>query len=327
MNSTEMCIVIPAYNESEALPLLIEKLHFVIGTLNISYQIIVVNDGSSDRTEEVLDAISSKDSRVNAVNLSRNFGKEAAMAAGLAQADGNCIVFIDADMQHPPDLIPSLYHAWRDGFDVANAVKRQRSNESPVYRWMAAQFNKLMTKSVGQDMGGASDFMLIDRQVADALLECPERNRFFRGLVAWVGFRVKKIEFHVQERQHGVTKWSILSLLKYSLTNIVAFSSLPLHIVAYIGFISVTLGAVLLVHTLVRWAWGAAAIGFTTVIAVQILLGGMIILALGVISIYLSHMYEEQKRRPIFIIKRPRTSGLRSSDIFDAAKSGRESVR
>jgi dolichol-phosphate mannosyltransferase len=327
MNSIEMCIIVPAYNESEALPLLIEKLHFVIGILNISYRIIVVNDGSSDRTEEVLDAISSKDTRVNAVNLSRNFGKEAAMAAGLAQADGNCIVFIDADMQHPPDLIPSLYHAWREGFDVVNAVKRQRSNESPVYRWMAEQFNKLMTRSVRQDMSGASDFMLIDRQVADALLECPERNRFFRGLVAWIGFRVKKIEFHVKERQHGATKWSVLALLKYSLSNIVAFSSFPLQIVAYIGFISVALGTVLLVHTFVRWVLGAAAIGFTTVIAVQILLGGMIILALGVISIYLSHMYEEQKQRPLFIIRRPKTSGLRSGDLFDAAKSDHESVQ
>ena len=158
-------------------------------------------------------------------------------------------------MQHPPDLIPSLYHAWQEGFEVVNAVKRQRSNESPVYRWMAERFNKFMSRAVGQDMAGASDFMLIDRQVADVLLERPERNRFFRGLVAWIGFRLKKIEFHVQERQYGATKWSVLSLLKYSLSNIVAFSSFPLHIVAYIGFISVALGAVLLLHTFVDGLW------------------------------------------------------------------------
>jgi polyisoprenyl-phosphate glycosyltransferase len=326
MSTTEMCVVIPAYNESDVLPQLIQELHFVIGALNISYQIVVVNDGSSDRTEEVLDAISSKDPQVISVNLSRNFGKEAAMAAGLAQAEGNCIVFIDADMQHPTDLIPNLYHAWLEGFDIVNAVKRQRSNESFFYRWMAKQFNKLMSNAVRKDMSGSSDFILIDRQVADALLDCPERNRFFRGLVAWVGFRVKKIEFDVRDRYHGVTKWSVLSLLRYSLSNIVAFSSFPLYIIAYIGFLSVAFGAVLLVHTLVQWALGTAAIGFTTVISIQILLGGMIILALGVISIYLSHMYDEQKQRPLFIIKRTKTSDLRTVGSLNSPECGNELV-
>ncbi|MCK7579195.1 MAG: hypothetical protein MZV65_28005 [Chromatiales bacterium] len=155
-------------------------------------------------------------------------------------------------------------------------------------------------------MAGASDYKLIDRQVANILLDCPERKRFFRGLVTWVGFRVADIEFDVNERQFGSTKWSGMALLTYSLNNMIAFSSLPLRLVGYFGFIVAGLGFILLVQTLIRYLMGAAAIGFTTVIAVQILLGGMILMALGIIAVYLSNIYDEQKARPIFIVRHPR---------------------
>lgn len=235
------------------------------------------------------------------------------MAAGMAGAAGRCMVFIDADLQHPPDLIPRMYSAWQQGSDVVNAVKRQRSSEFFLYRWFASFFNRLMGDMIGRKMAGASDYKLIDRQVAEVLLECPERNRFFRGLIAWVGFRVKDLEFDVIEREIGSSKWSLTQLIRYSLSNIVAFSSFPLVAVAYVGFVTAALGLMLLVQSLIRWAMGTAAVGFTTVIAVQVLLGGMILMALGVIAIYLSRMYDEQKSRPLFVIRHPRESVSRTA--------------
>jgi dolichol-phosphate mannosyltransferase len=320
MNATDLSVIVPAFNEAVVLPSLVDRLRGVLAGFEVSYEILIVNDGSTDGTEAYLEALSRKDPRIKPVNLARNFGKEAAMAAGLASAMGKCIVFIDADLQHPPDVIRRMYLAWQEGSDVVNAVKRQRSSEFFLYRWFANRFNGIMSAVIGSQMAGASDFKLIDRQVADVLLDCPERNRFFRGLVAWVGFRVADVEFDVVERELGSSKWTLASLIRYSLSNIVAFSSLPLVAVAYVGFVTAALGLLLLVQALVRWIMGTAAIGFTTVIAVQVLLGGMILTALGVIAIYLSRMYDEQKSRPLFIIKRPRESRAKAEDPARAVK-------
>lgn len=316
---TVLSIIAPAYNEAAALPRLIEEVGRVVTDLGCSYEIVIVNDGSSDGTEAYLATVAAENLNVKAIHLSRNFGKEAALAAGLASAGGQCLAFIDADLQHPPELIALMYAEWRRGSDVVNAVKQQRAAEPGWRRWLAQGFNRLMTGVIGADMAGASDYKLIDRQVAEVLLHCPERNRFFRGLVAWVGFKVANVEFDVRDRELGDSKWSWWSLIRYSVTNMVSFSSGPLRAVGIAGFITAVLGVVLLAQTLIRYALGEAAIGFTTVIAVQILLSGMVLTALGVISIYLSHMYEEQKQRPIFIIKRPRTSVNPSSDQPSAA--------
>lgn len=310
MKAPEVSVVVPAFNEGALLSHLVSRLREVLGALDIEYEILIVNDGSTDETQLVLEDLSDSDPRLVPVHLARNFGKEAALAAGLTIAEGRAVVFLDADLQHPPELIPDMVREWRSGYDVVNAVKRTRENESLVYRGFSTLFNRLLSREIGHNMAGASDFKLIDRQVAEVLLACPERNRFFRGLVAWVGFRVKSIEFDVRAREQGLTKWSLMSLVRYSVSSILAFSSLPLRVVGYAGFIVAGLGVLLLAQTLVRYAIGTAAIGFTTVIAVQILLGGMILMALGVISLYLSKLYEEQKRRPIFIVRKPR-SGMR----------------
>lgn len=311
MNTIKLSIIVPAYNEAIALPRIVKRLNEVISLLVDSYEIIVVNDGSSDETEKVLEALASSDRRVRPVNLARNFGKEAAMAAGLATADGEALVFIDADLQHPPELIGDMLKAWKNGFDVVNAVKRNRGDESAAYRCAARIFNRMMTHAIGQNMEGASDYKLIDREVADVLLSCPERKRFFRGMVTWAGFRVKNLEFDVLEREAGTTKWSGIALIRYSLTNMLSFSSLPLRMVGYTGFVVAGFGLLLLFQTIMRYLMGEAAIGFTTVIAVQILLGGMILLALGVIAVYLSNIYDEQKGRPVFIIRKQRDGNLR----------------
>jgi len=306
MSPPELSVVVPAYNEAENLSGFVRKLDQVLSPVVSSYEVVIVDDGSSDATEECLAELADKDPKICPVQLSRNFGKEAALAAGLSVASGECLIFIDADLQHPLEIIPQMLEKWRQGYDVVNGVKKQRATESRVYRWFAARFNETMTRLVGNDMAGASDYKLIDRQVAEVLLECPERNRFFRGLVSWVGFRVSNIEFDVQEREQGESKWSLLDLMRYSIRNVVSFSSFPLRLVAYIGFITILLGSLLLAQSLFKYMMGTAAVGFTTVIATQILLGGMVLFALGVIAIYLSHIYEEQKARPMFIIRRPR---------------------
>lgn len=302
----EVSVIVPAFNEAEGLPRFLEEIDRVIASLDVRAELVFVNDGSQDGTEAVLQDIARFRPDVVPVNFARNFGKEAAMAAGLAVASGECVVFMDADLQHPPQILGELLAKWREGYDVVNGRKRRRGHEPAVYRAFANLFNGLMSRAVGGDMAGASDFKLLDRQVVDTLLQFPERNRFFRGMVTWVGFRVADVEFDVQEREIGATKWSLGSLMRYSLNNLLAFSSMPLVAVAYVGFATVGLGSLLLLQTLYRYFAGTAAIGFTTVIAVQVMLGGMILMALGVISIYMARMYDEQKQRPMFIIRRPR---------------------
>lgn len=302
----EVSVVVPAYNEADNLRAAVQALSALLGRHARSFEIVIVNDGSRDRTRETLAELAAEFDYVRPVDLSRNFGKEAAMGAGLESAAGDCLIFIDADLQHPPALIPDMLAAWRAGADVVNAVKRDRGDESLVYKAFAGAFNHIMSSSIGSDVSGASDYKLIDRQVADALLACPERSRFFRGLVAWVGFETVNLPFDVQERNAGETKWSPLSLIKYSIRNVLAFSSLPLIGVAYAGFLVVFLGILLLLQTLYNYASGHALSGFTTVIVTQVLLSGMILFALGIIAIYLARMYEEQKSRPLFLIRHPR---------------------
>ena len=322
-DKAEISIVVPAFNEAEGLPRFLEVVDRVLKPLNVRAELIFVNDGSRDATEKVLEEIARGRPDVVPVNFSRNFGKEAAMPAALAVASGDCVIFMDADLQHPPEVLGDLLAKWREGYDVVNGRKRQRGEEPAAYRAFANLFNGLMSHAVGGNMAGASDFKLLDRQVVDTLLQFPERNRFFRGMVTWVGFRVADVEFDVQEREIGSTKWSLGSLLRYSINNLLAFSSLPLVAVGYVGFSTAGLGALLLFQTFYRYFTGTAAMGFTTVIAVQVMLGGMILTALGVIAVYLARMYDEQKRRPMFIIRRPRPLSAR----VDAASEQRAGAR
>lgn len=299
----EVSVVVPAFNEGDNLAPLVDALARILGQCTATFEIVIVDDGSRDGTDAVLSELSGRFAFVRPLRLSRNFGKEAAMGAGLQDACGDCIIFIDADLQHPPELIPEMLSRWRAGADVVNAVKRNRGRESLFYRAFSGTFNRIMSSAIGTDIRNASDYKLIDRQVASALLACPERNRFFRGLVAWVGFREENLLFDVQERNAGTSKWGLLSLARYSLRNVVAFSSLPLIGVAYAGFFVVLMGMLLLLQTLYNYASGHALSGFTTVIVVQILLSGMILFGLGIIAIYIARMYEEQKSRPLFLIR------------------------
>ena len=306
MRNVKISVVIPVFNEASILERVLEELRNTLDGVENSYEIVVVNDGSTDSTEEILHKQAAKYNHIVMINFSRNFGKEAALSAGMTFSRGDCIIFMDADLQHPPDLIPNMLEKWKQGYDVVNARKTIRERESLNYRLSSHLFNWFMSKAIGTDFSGASDFKLIDRQVANALICCPERNRFFRGLVSWVGFRTTHIDFKVGKRQAGSTKWSVWKLLRYSLSNFIAFSSLPLKMVAYIGFATTGLGLVLLIQTFLNYILGKSATGFTTVIIIQILLGGMILSSLGVIALYIAKMYDEQKARPLFLVRENR---------------------
>jgi polyisoprenyl-phosphate glycosyltransferase len=196
---------------------------------------------------------------------------------------------------------------WEEGFEVVDAVKVSRGSEGWLRRRLAKLFYEVLGEAAGYDLAGASDFKLLDRQVVEALRRCPERNRFFRGLVAWAGFRVARVPFHVAERAGGRSKWGARALVSYTLRNLVAFSPAPLRLMAWIGFLTVLAGAVLALHTLRMWWLGEALTGFTTVILLQYWLGGLILVSLGVLGYYVSHLYEEQKARPLFLVRAPRT--------------------
>jgi dolichol-phosphate mannosyltransferase len=301
-------IIVPMFNEQEALGITLGTVIEQMESCGHAFELVCVDDGSRDRTAELLAEWSERDARIVPLILSRNFGKEAALAAGLAAATGDAAILIDADMQHPPTLIPTMVDRWLDGYDIVNAVKRDRGRERLAYRIMAATFNMLMGAAAGARHRGASDFKLLDRQVIDAIDQCPERHRFFRGLVTWVGFRETSVPFEVAPRAAGTTKWSLVGLIRYSLRNLLAFSAFPLKLTAALGLLGLLVVVAVSSIALYQYATGTAIGGFTTVIFLQSIIGGGIFASLGVLALYISEMYEEQKQRPLFIVRRPRSS-------------------
>ena len=295
-------VVVPLYNEQESIEPLFIALTNILEKRQQNWELLLVNDGSNDDSAAIIDILSDDNDHVHSIHFSRNFGKEAALDAGLVNAHGDCIIFIDADMQHPPLCIEQMLDKWLQGYDVVNGIKKQRGDVAFFHRGLAFVFNRIMTGATGENFQGASDFKLIDRCVAEALMQCSERVRFFRGLVAWVGFKTTSVEFDVVQRTAGNTKWSRSQLIKYSLTNIVSFSTFPLILVTWIGAITVFLGVILGVQTLYNYFSGIAFSGFTTVIMLLILLCGIILLSLGTISLYIAKIYDEQKARPLYII-------------------------
>lgn len=302
----ELSVVLPMYNEEGVAVMALDEIRKQLEQLGTSFEILCVDDGSADGTLTAVMAAAAADPRVQPVVLSRNYGKEAALAAGMSCARGAAVLVMDSDLQHPPGLIPELVARWRSGFDVVNAVKTDRGQESFSYRTLAWVFNRLMGSSANTSFHGASDFKLLDRQVVDALQGLPEKTRFFRGLVAWVGFRVTEVGFQVAPRAGGTTKWSTLQLLRYSLRNLISFSEFPLKLVAAVGFSTLLFAGLVAIQTLYRYLTGTAFTGFTTVILLQLALGGLLLASVGVVALYLAQLYAEVKGRPTFIVRRER---------------------
>ena len=297
-----LSVVIPSYNEE----LMIEKTASTISSIlkkaNISYELIFVDDGSRDQTWCKIEQASASYDSVRGVHFSRNFGKEAAIMAGLKHAEGSCCVIIDCDLQHPPQKIEEMYRLWEAGYEVVEGVKADRGKESKLYAWAAKSFYRLISAAVGFDMSSASDFKLLDRKVVDSLLDMPERNAFFRALSSWVGYKVTNVSFEVQAREAGESKWSTKALVKYALSNISSFSTAPMQIVTILGVSMLVISVILGCTALVQKIWGQAVEGFTTVILIQLFSSSIIMISLGIIGYYIARIYEEIKGRPRYIV-------------------------
>lgn len=299
-----LSVVIPAYNEEKLIAAAAERIGAVLRGAEIPFELIFVDDGSADRTWEEIGRAAEADSSVRGVSFSRNFGKEAAIFAGLEAAAGDCCAVIDCDLQHPPEKLPEMYSLWRQGWEVVNGVKTDRGKESGLHTFAAKTFYKIMSRAVHIDMNRASDFKLMDRRVVDSLLGLTERKTFFRALAGWVGFRSTEVEFSVEERAEGKSHWSTLSLFRYAFSNIASYSSAPMQVVTVLGVITLILSLVLGVQTLVRWAIGHAADGFTTVIVLLLFIGSILMISLGIIGYYISEIFMEIKGRPRYLVAR-----------------------
>ena len=297
-----LSVIIPSYKEEKMIARTAETIGQILAEASIPYELLFVDDGSGDNTWSEIKKAAEKDSNVHGVHFSRNFGKEAAMFAGLARAAGDCCVVIDCDLQHPPEKIVEMYRLWAEGYEVVEGIKDDRGEESGAHRFAAKSFYSLISSAVGMDMSSASDFKLLDRKVVDTLNQMPEKNVFFRALSYWVGFRKTEVRYCVQERTAGESKWSTKSLVKYALSNITSFSSAPLHLITLLGIFMLAVAAVFSVISLVQKLSGSAAEGFTTVIILLLFTGSVIMLSLGVIAYYIGKMYEELKGRPRYII-------------------------
>ncbi len=298
---TMISIVVPLYNEEAIVKRNLQIIAREAEAKGHTLEIIAVNDGSADGTwAEICDAAISDD-RIRGVCFTRNFGKEAAILAGLMEARGDGVIVIDADLQHPPALIPEMIRLWQSGFPVVEAVKANRGKETVANRVFAKLFYKIFHNLSELDIAGHSDFKLLDRSVVDAYIRLPERNRFFRGLIHWVGFRSARIPFQVAERDIGGSRWNKLKLLKYAINNITMFSSFPLKSITWLGMLMFALGGIVGTVSLIQKAEGTALDGFTTVNLLIIMTSGILMVSLGIIGHYLSRIYDEIKGRPPFV--------------------------
>ncbi|WP_100064935.1 glycosyltransferase [Miniphocaeibacter massiliensis] len=299
-----MSIIIPAFNEESNVELIHKKINEIMMLNGINYEIIFVDDGSKDKTWENIEKISKDNVNIKGIKFSRNFGKEAAVFAGLKESKGNCCSVIDSDLQHPPETLVEMYRLWEDGYDVIEGIKLDRGKENKLYKNFSKLFYKLMSSATKIDMEKTSDFKLLDRKAVDAIIELPEKNMFFRAMSAWVGFKTVTIGYEVQERAHGESKWSTMSLIKYAITNIVSFTTAPLHIVTFLGTIFFVFTIIFGIHSLYNYFTHQALGGFTTIILLQLIIGSIVMLSLGIIGTYIGAIYDEVKDRNRYIVEK-----------------------
>lgn len=299
-----LSVIIPSYNEEKNIKNTAATVLSILKEASIDCELIFIDDGSKDGTYKQICECAEITKKIRGLSFSRNFGKEAAIYAGLEAAKGDCAVIIDCDLQFPPEKILEMYSLWQKGYEVIEGVKTNRGKENPLHKLSAKVFYKIMSSFVGVDMQSTSDFKLIDRKVIDALLSLPERNTFFRALSFWSGFNSTEVEFEVQERQNGESKWSVLKLTKYAISNITSFTTAPLQIITVMGCVMLVFMGIMALQTLIRFLLGASAEGFTTVILLLLLIGGSLMIALGIIGYYIARIYEEVKGRPRYIVSK-----------------------
>lgn len=301
---SRLSVVLPAYNEEQMLAKTCRTLKKILDLAEINYELVIVDDGSTDQTWKIIEETAEKDRNVTGVHFSRNFGKEAAIVAGLAQASGNAVAVMDCDLQHPPEVLVKMYRLWEQGYEVVEGIKKSRGTETVFHRKSAGFFYRIMSRATGFNMENASDFKLLDRKAVESVLSMPERSMFFRATSSWVGFKSTSVLFKVQEREAGESKWSTGSLIRYAFRNIVAFTTLPLQFVTIGAGGCFICSLLLLIYSLVRYFTGHAVEGYTTLLIVMLFIGSAVMMSLGIIGYYIARIYEEVKRRPRYIVSR-----------------------
>ena len=304
-SKTTISLVCPCYNEEDVIDLFLEKVTLTLKELNRSYEIIFINDGSKDNTLEVLYRSKAKYENIRILNLSRNFGKEAALSAGLDYSIGEVVIPIDVDLQHPPELIPKFIEKWEEGYDVVLAKRADRNNDSLPKRTSSSFFysvhNKISDINIPSNVG---DFRLMTRKVVEAIKLLPENQRFMKGIFAWVGFKTTTVDYIGLERVAGETTFNGWKLWNFALDGITSFSTVPLRIWLYLGFvisfISFLFGISIVSKTLI---YGIETPGYTSTITIVLFLGGIQLIGIGILGEYMGRMYKESKRRPSYIIE------------------------
>ena len=300
----DLTVLIPVLNEERNVGPLVERLSAELGRLGVTWSLLFVDDGSSDDTLAALQALNRRDSRITAISLSRNFGKEIAIAAGLKHARGRAAVIMDADLQHPPEVVAEFVRLWGQGYEIVYGQRRTRQTDSAVRRFFSRTFYHLFNALVRTDIPeGAGDFRLLDRKAIDAMNAIGETSRFNKGLFSWIGFKSIGVPYDVAERAHGTTKWSFRKLARFAMDGLTSFSTLPLRVWSLVGLtvslIAFAYALVFLARTLI---FGVDVPGFPSLIISVMFFSGIQLLSLGVIGEYLGRIFEEVKRRPLFIV-------------------------
>lgn len=302
----------PVYNEGDFIYNNVMTVDNLLEREGIEHQFLLVDDGSRDKSWAELCRLADDHEQVSIIRLSRNFGKEAALCAGLENADGDAVLVMDSDLQHPPELIPEMVRLWRDeGYDVVEGVKEDRGRESLPTKLAALLFYRTFSRTTGIDIGVASDFKLMDRSAVEAWKQLPEKNTFFRGLSAWVGYKRYALPFKVSPRVGGQTKWSMRSLSRLAVNSITAYTAAPLFIIFWLGLL-MGIGAIIMtVQTLYIYFAHRADPGFSTVILLQLFIGSAIMISLSIIGLYIAKIYDEVKARPRYLIQSKRGKALK----------------
>lgn len=293
----------PVYCEGEHIGAVLGSVRDAINSTEVDLELVLIDDGSPDDTWTVLNDLAKDFPMMRAARLSRNFGKESALCAGLEIARGDAVIVMDGDGQHPPELLPEMIRIWQAGdVDIVEAVKSSRGQETYFNSFGARTFYSIWNKLSGFELRGASDYKLLNRRAVNAYLQMDERNVFFRGMTAWLGFRRAQIPFEVAERSSGSTGWSVFRLFRLALTGITAFSALPLQIVTIAGGLFMLFAVLFGIQTFYVWMIGHAVSGFATIIFLLLIIGSALMISLGIIGEYIARIYEEVKRRPRFLI-------------------------
>ena len=300
----QISVVVPAFNEANSLPTLCRRIDQILThELGETYELILVDDGSIDNTWDSIQRLTEQ-FPIRGLRLSRNFGKESALCAGIEMSQGEVVVSMDGDLQHPPELLALMIERWKEtGCDLVEAVKTRAQNEGTASRLRAKIFYKVFSVLCGFDLSGMTDYKLLTSSAREAWLNMPERTLFFRGMTNWIGFHRETVQFQVPDIEDRHSRWSFTGLLRYALRNITAFTAVPLYLFAFLGLFFLFPAAILALDTLRRWFQGVAVEGFTTVIILVLLVGGLNFIGLSVLGLYLGRVYEEVKQRPRYIIR------------------------